>query len=92
MITKDQLFIQEYNNLKSKIILNWIELFTLLAVTFLITLKFLNVVYWKTASTPFAISCIISVLVTVLFLYLKKYQLSITQFDKENIYKKINQA
>lgn len=92
MITKNQLFIQEYNNLKSKIVLNWIELFTLLVVSFLITLKFLNVIYWEKSTTPLTTSCLTSVLITGLFLYIKKYQLSITPFDKETIYKKINQA
>jgi hypothetical protein len=89
MIAKDPLFVEEYNNLKSKVVLNWIELFALLVVSFLITLKFLNV-YWETSEAPLIISCLTSVLITGVFLYFKKYQLSITPFDKENIYKKIS--
>jgi len=90
MRTKDKLFIKEYDNLKNNIILNWIELFTLLLVSFLVSLKFLNVIYWEHQTTPTLISGVLALFITVLFFSIKKHQLSITQFDKENIYKKIS--
>jgi hypothetical protein len=91
MTTKDELYIKEYNNLKREVVLNWIELFTLLLVSFLVSLKFLNVVVWESNITPFLIALPFSFAVTLFFLFIKKYQLSITQLDKENLYLKISQ-
>ncbi len=91
MSTKDELFIKEFNNLKNKVILNWFEIFMLSLVAFLISLKFLTVLAWESSKTPLLFSIGISLIITWIFIYLKKYQLSITKFDKDNLHKQISQ-
>jgi hypothetical protein len=87
---RDLLFKKEYSKLKIKVALNWFEIFALLIVAFLVSLK--TAFYLNIGSTTISlvISLAIALGITFLFSIFRKYQLKITRFDKEHIYKRIS--
>ena len=88
---RDKLFKKEYSELKNRVALNWFEIFALLVVSFFIALKTLTYFSIDSIAILTMISLIIAGGVCFLFCCFRKYQLKITRFDKEHIYKKISQ-
>ena len=88
---RDVLFKKEYSELKIKVALNWFEIIALLMVTFSISIK-VSVSFFKieTIIVSVVISLFIALAIAFLFSCFRKYQLRITRFDKEHIYKKIS--
>ena len=88
---RDTLFKKEYSELKIKVALNWFELIALLLVGFFLSIK-VSISYLKIESIfiTVVISLIIALGIVFLFSCFRKYQLKITRFDKEHIYKKIS--
>ena len=87
---RDILFKKEYSELKIKVVLNWFEITALLAVTFFISLKLTSYLKLESILIPVIISFASALVITYLFCCFRKYQLKITRFDKEHIYKKIS--
>ena len=87
---RDKLFKKEYNELKIKVALNWFEIIALIIVTFFITLKATSLLQLDSIIIPVSISLIAAGGLTFLFCCFRKYQLKITRFDREHIYKKIS--
>ncbi len=87
---RDTLFKKEYTELKIKVALNWFEIVALITVSFFISFKLLLYVKWQSNFIPVLISIAIALGITYLFCCFRKYQLKITRFDKEHIYKKIS--
>lgn len=87
---RDKLFKKEFTELKIKVALNWFEIIVLLCITFFISMKLHDFIMWENQFHPIIISIISCIVVTAIFAYFRKYQLTITRFHKENIYKKIS--
>ena len=87
---RDAKYKKEYAALKIKIALNRIELFALFVIIATGLHFTLNLTNWQTKSTPLVLSITLSLVITFYFYKYKKYQITITRFDKENIYKKIS--
>ncbi len=87
---RDILFKKEYAQLKIKVALNWFEIFALLIVSFLATLKTSTHLKIGSISLSVLISLIVAIGIAFVFSMFRKYQLKITRFDKEHIYKKIS--
>lgn len=85
----DLLYKKKYAELKIKIALNWFEILSLIVVTFLITLKTFLWLKIRDLSIIIISALIISFLIAYLFSIFRKYQLKITRFDKEDIYRDI---
>jgi hypothetical protein len=85
----DLLYKHEYSQLKIKVALNWFEFLSLIVVTLLIALK---IFFWLKIghlSINIALTLLISFTITYLFSHFRRYQLTITRFDKEDLYKSI---
>jgi len=87
---RDKLFQKQLSELKTKVLLNWFEIFILLAVSFFITLKIIMILRTESMVIQIGLSILSSLIVTLLFCSFRGYQLNITRFDKEYIYKKIS--
>lgn len=87
---RNLLFKKEYSELKIKVALNWFEIITLIVVVFLVSLKLSFYLNLESLVGSIIISFISTIIITSLFCYFRKYQLKITRFDKEHIYKKIS--
>ena len=87
---RDALFKKEFSELKIKVALNWFEIIALIAVSFLGSTKILFMLKIESITINILFSFTISLLVALLFSRFRKYQLKITRFDKEHIYKKIS--
>jgi hypothetical protein len=87
---RDVFFKKEFSKLKIKVALNWFELIALFLVTFLGVLKLCFFIGISYVAISIIISIFFAILISLLFSYLRKYQLKITRFDKEHIYKKIS--
>ena len=88
---RDALFKKEYTELKIKVALNWFEIFALIVVSFFLSYKLVNyITTFDSMAIPIIISLIATAIITYLFCCFRKYQLNITRFDKEHIYKKIS--
>jgi len=87
---RDLLFKKEFSKLKIKVALNWFEILALLIVSFLATLKIAFYLNIGSITISVVISLIVAIAITFLFSFFRKYQLNITRFDKEYIYKKIS--
>ena len=83
-------FKKEFLKLKIKVALNWFELSVLFTVTFWGTLKACFIFDLSYSALSLLITTLIAALIVLLFSYFRKYQLKITRFDKEHIYKKIS--
>ena len=87
---RELLFKKEYSQLKIKVALNWFEILTLIIISFFITFKLCLSINLGTIPVTTIISIIIALLSALLFSSFRKYQLKITRFDKEDIYKKVS--
>lgn len=87
---RDLRYQKEYSALKIKIALNCFELFALFIVIAIGLYLLLSLTTWKTMDVPIIISIVLSLAITFIFYRIKKYQINITRFDKEDIYKKIS--
>ena len=87
---RDRLFKKEFTELRIKVALNWFELFVLLLISFSVSYKLASLFTWKSIFIPLAISVLAGILITGVFSFFRNYQLSISRFDKEDIYKKIS--
>ncbi len=87
---RDLLFKKEYTQLKIKVALNWFEIFALLIVVFLVSLKTSSYLNIESIAISIILSLVIAIGITLFFSIFRKYQLNITRFDKEHIYKKIS--
>ena len=87
---RDIFFKKEFSKLKIKVALNWFEIIALFLVTFFGALKASFILGLNTIIISVIISLIVAILITFLFSCFRKYQLKITRFDKEHIYKKIS--
>ena len=87
---RDAFFKKEFSKLKIKVALNWFEIIALFLVTFFGALKGSFILGLKSITVSVIISIVLAVLITFLFSCFRKYQLKITRFDKEHIYKKIS--
>ncbi len=87
---RDLMFKKEYSQLKIKVALNWFEIFALIIVAFFISLKVCAWLNIGNLPVNTVIASITSIGITFLFSCFRKYQLKITRFDKEHIYKKIS--
>ena len=87
---RDKLYKKEYSSLKIKIVLNCFELFALFSVLAIVSYLLLTLLEWNDFLIPITISIAVSLMFTGIFYKIKKYQISITRFDKEGIYKKIS--
>ncbi len=87
---RDKLFKKEFTELKIKVALNWFEIFSLLAVSFFISLKLHSFILRGSQLHPILFSFITCIIITGIFCFFRKYKLKITRFDKEDIYKKIS--
>ena len=85
----DLLYNQRYTQLKIKVALNWFEIFAFIVVTFLITLKAFLWLNIRNLSIIMVSTLLISFLTAYIFASFRKYQLKITRFDKEDIYRAI---
>jgi hypothetical protein len=85
----DLLYNKKYSQLKIKVALNWFEIFSLLVATFLIALKTFSWLKIGDLSITIVSTLIITFLTTYLFSIFRKYQLKITRFDKEDMYRDI---
>jgi len=88
---RDVSFKKKLSKLKIKVALNWFELVALFLVTFFIVLKVIFILKMSHVTVSIFISLLISTSITLLFYNFRKYQLRITRFDKEHIYKKISE-
>ena len=89
---RDTFFKKEFSKLKIKVALNWFELVALFLVTFLGTLKACFVLGLSYITLSIFIAIILATSIALLFSLFRKYQLKITRFDKEHIYKKISET
>ena len=87
---RDTLFKKEFSELRIKVALNWFEIIALITLTFLGSIKALLMLGVSSIPTNIVISFLISLLVAFMFSRFRNYQLKITRFDKEHIYKKIS--
>ena len=85
----DLLYKKKYAELKIKVALNWFEILSLVVVSFLITIKTFLWLKIRDLSITITSALIISFLATYFFARFRKYQLKITRFDKEDIYRNI---
>jgi uncharacterized membrane protein YGL010W len=85
----DLLYQNAYNHLKIEIALNWFEITSLTVAIFLLILKVFLLLKIGNLSISIALTIIVSFTIIYLVVYLRKYQLKITRFDKEKMYKKI---
>ena len=88
--TRDLFFKKEFSKLKIKVALNWFEIVALFIVAFLGVLKTCFVLGMNNIVFSAIIAIVISILITLLFSCFRNYQLRVTRFDKEHIYKKIS--
>jgi len=88
---RDTFFKKEFSKLKIKVALNWFEIIALFLVTFFGVLKISFILELTPIIIPVAISLSVATLITFLFFCFREYQLKITRFDKEHIYKKISE-
>ena len=87
---RDILFKKEYTQLKIRVVLNWLEVFVLLMVSFFILLKISLSLNIGALLPNLGISILSSLAIVFSFSYFRNYHLKITRFDKEDIYKKIS--
>jgi len=87
---RDIFFKKEFSKLKIKVALNWFKLIALFLVTFFGVIKVTFILKMSSITLSVIIAIIFSVSVVLLFSYFRNYQLKITRFDKEHIYKKIS--
>ena len=88
---RDRLFRKEYADLRIKVALNFLELLIFACLIFILVYSILeNVIDWSNIATPVIISLITSLVSTGIFYKTRKYQLTISRFDKEKIYKKVS--
>ena len=87
---RDTLFKKEFSELKIKVALNWFEMVALILLSLIGSFKVLQFFQLKNIILLFVLSFFISALITYFFCLFRKYQLKITRFDKEHIYKKIS--
>jgi hypothetical protein len=88
---RDKLFKREFTELKIKVALNWFELMVLMLISFSISFKLVYSYSWEYLFIPMIIATLISILITGVFSFFRKYQLNISRFDKEDIYKNISE-
>lgn len=86
---RDKLFKKYFTELKIKVALNWFELLALLTVSLFTSYKLLAY-SGSNRATSIVMSVIISIVITCLFCYIRKYKLTINRFDKEHIYKRLS--
>lgn len=86
---RDALFKEEFSKLKIKVALNWFEIIVLIIVSFLGTLK-ISLSYIDSIFFSVLVALFIALVVAFIFASFRNYQLRITRFDKEHIYKKIS--
>ena len=87
---RDIFFKKEFSKLKIKVALNWFELIALFLVTFLGVIKLTFILKMSSITLSVIIAVVLATAVALLFSYFRNYQLKITRFDKEHIYKKIS--
>lgn len=87
---RDTLFKKEYSELKIKVALNWFEIIALITVSIIGLFKIIQISEIKSIPVIIVLSLLGSTLITLLFCSFRKYQLKISRFDKEHIYKKIS--
>lgn len=87
---RDIFFKKEFSKLRIKVALNWFELIALFLVTFFGVLKGLLILKICFLTLSIIAAIIVASLIVLLFSYFRDYQLKITRFDKEHIYKKIS--
>ena len=88
---RDKLYQKEYSSLKIKIALNCFEIFAIFIFTALGLYALMNTAHnWEIFFTPIAISIVISLIITIIFFKVKNYKVSISRFDKEDLYKKVS--
>ena len=87
---RDTLFKKEFSELRIKVALNWFEIIALITLSFIGSFKALHLIKFGGITINVIISVVISLIVATLFSRFRKYQLKITRFDKEHIYKKIS--
>jgi len=87
---RDTLFKKEFSELKIKVALNWFEIVALITLSFIISLKVVHSINYFSLTLNVIISILSSSIVTYIFCCFRNYQLKITRFDKEHIYKKIS--
>lgn len=88
---RDTFFKKEFSKLRIKVALNWFEIIALFLVAFLSILKLSFIVGIGDIALSIIIALVVAILITFLFSCFRKYQLKITRFDKEHIYKKISE-
>jgi len=86
---RDALFNKEFSKLKIKVALNWFEIIALFLVAFLSVLKLSFISGFNHIALSLTIAIVVAILITFFFSCFRKYQLKITRFDKEHIYKEI---
>ncbi len=87
---RDKLFKKYYAELKIKVALNWFELLALLVLSFFICYKTFGYIGVTDKITSIIMAIVGSIIVTLLFVYIRKYKLTINRFDRERIYKKLS--
>lgn len=87
---RDAFFKKEYSKLKIKVALNWFEIIALFLVAFFGVLKISFILGLSSIGLSAIISLIAASLITLLFSAFRNYQLKITRYDKEHIYKQIS--
>ncbi|PCJ25028.1 MAG: hypothetical protein COA97_08610 [Flavobacteriales bacterium] len=87
---RDTMFKKEYSELKIKVALNWFEIFALITVSSLLSFKMISYMNLGNIFIPIITSLGVALITTYLFCRFRNYQLNITRFDKEDIYKKIS--
>jgi len=88
---RDKLYQKEYSALKIKIALNCFELFAMCVVLSIgFYLLATTLFEWTDPFPPTAISIVLGLILTGVFFKVKNYQVYISRFDKEDIYKKIS--
>ncbi len=83
---RDKLFKKYFTELKIKVALNWFELIALLLVLLFVSFKLFTYAGVSDKITVIIMALVSSIVITLIFSYIRKYKLSINRFDKENIY------
>jgi hypothetical protein len=87
---RDILFQKEYNQLKIKVASNWLEIVTLVAIIFFISFKTCLSCNVENIIISILISGSLTFIIAFLVSHIRNYQLKITRYDKEDVYKKIS--